>query len=246
MADENARQSVRWPTKMRASPSDGRRFRPYGRPNIFLDLFIFSHSENLLTTILRVFIVENLKTAGEKSNQYGDKCSGRRKCAPARPMADDSDRTVDQNCFFDFFISTHSDNLVTTILRGSGVENGETTDRKSNPTGEMRFGREIMHASPSDGRRFRPYGRPNIFFSIFSVLATLEPSNHDFGRFECGNSTNDRPFFKSERSLSFSPPREPCPPVNGRWCTTDPTIATLPIPLYDPSQDQPIKERHKS
>ncbi|CAA7018650.1 unnamed protein product, partial [Microthlaspi erraticum] len=31
MADENARQSVRWPTKMRASPSDGRRFRPYGR-----------------------------------------------------------------------------------------------------------------------------------------------------------------------------------------------------------------------
>ncbi|CAA7013684.1 unnamed protein product [Microthlaspi erraticum] len=210
MADENARQSVRWPTVPTV------RSTKY----FFLDLFIFSHSENLLTTILRVFIVENLKTAGEKSNQYGDKCSGRRKCAPARPMADDSDRTVDQNCFFDFFISTHSDNLVTTILRGSGVENRETTDRKSNPTGEMRFGREIMHASPSDGRRFRP--------------------------FECGNSTNDRPFFKSERSLSFSPPREPCPPVNGRWCTTDPTIATLPIPLYDPSQDQPIKERHKS
>ncbi|CAA7051739.1 unnamed protein product [Microthlaspi erraticum] len=75
MADENARQSVRWPTGSDRTVDQ----------IFFLDLFIFSHSENLLTTILRVFIVENLKTAGEKSNQYGDKCSGRRKCAPARP-----------------------------------------------------------------------------------------------------------------------------------------------------------------
>ncbi|CAA7025672.1 unnamed protein product [Microthlaspi erraticum] len=133
MADENARQSVRWPTVPTA-----RAWKIGKRP-----------TENRIRPVKCVL--------AEKS------------CTPVRPMADGSDRTVDQ-----------------------------------------------------------------IFFSrSFQFWPLWKPSNHDFGRFECGNSTNDRPFFKSERSLSFSPPREPCPPVNGRWCTTDPTIATLPIPLYD-------------